>query len=111
MNDIEVIRLVWHQYDTYGSGDAYLERHKAILEPVNATFGGSQEEFDRETMQPSYDAHLEQLGLLTPHYNVDRKTGHIQIGTDGDFEIRNHSLCSFGRLLLRQLGILESDEE
>jgi len=110
LNDVEVIRLAWYQHETMGEGSDFWERHKAILDPVNATFGAAQAEIDRETLQVSYDAHLQQLGLLKPHYNVDRKTGQVQIGISGDLEIGNHSLSSFGQLLLRHVGILDPAE-
>ena len=110
VNDIEIIRLASHQYQTQGSGEAFWEKHRAVLEPINATFGSSQEELDRHTMHTSYDAHLQQLGLLSPRFNVNRNTGQVQVGTDGDLEITSHSLSAFGHLLLRQLGLLDPDK-
>ena len=109
INDIEIIRLASEQYRTQGRGAAFFERHKNILTPVFPSYGSAQPEIDKATLQSSYDAHLQQLGLLTPRYNVDRKTGQFQVGVSGDLEISGHSLSSFGRLLLRQIDLLDPE--
>lgn len=96
--------------DTIGSGQEYWEKHKAILEPASPTMGSGQEEVDKATLQDSYDLHLQQLGLLTPRYNVDHKTKQVHVGHDGDLEVRGYTLSSFGRLLLRQLNIIVPEE-
>lgn len=111
INDIEIIRLASHQYETYGSGQAYWEKHRAILEPVFASMGAGQDVRDNETLQISYDAHLQQLGLLNPRYNLDHKTKQVQVGHDGDLEVRGYSLSSFGWMLLRQLDIIVPEGE
>jgi hypothetical protein len=111
INDVEIIRLASHQYETFGAGEAYREKHEAILEPVTPTMGAGQDVVDKATLQNSYDAHLQQLGLLNPRYNTDRKTGQLQVGTDGDLEVGSYSLSSFGWMLLRQLDILVPEGE
>ena len=111
INDIEIIRLASHQYETFGSGEAYWEKHRAVLEPVNPSMASGQDEIDKKTLQDSYDAHLQQLGLLSPRYSVDRKTKQLEVGHDDDLEIRGYSLSSFGRMLLRQLDIIAPKEE
>jgi hypothetical protein len=111
VNDIEIIRLASHQYDTYGSGQAYWEKHRAILEPIDKVIGSGQDVFDRATLQSSYDVHLQQLGLLNPRYNVEHRTKQVQVGSDGDLEVRSYSLSPFGDLLLRQLDIIVPEEQ
>jgi hypothetical protein len=111
INDVEIIRLASHQYQTFGSGEAYREKHGAILEPVMPPMDAGQDLMDKATLQNSYDAHLQQLGLLNSRYNVERKTGQVQIRTDGDLEVGSYSLSSFGWMLLRQLDIIVPEEE
>jgi transcriptional regulator NrdR family protein len=106
LNDIEIIRLGSHLYETFSSGDEYWEKHKGILEPVAAHMGSPQEELDKETLQESYDAHLTQLGLLKPRYAIDSGTKQPEFDSHtGAQKIRGHELTALGRLLLRQVEI------
>jgi hypothetical protein len=82
LNDIEIVRLGRLIFDEFGTGEEYWEKHAAVLAPVAATFGSPQGEIDRETLQQSYDEHLERLGLVS----------------DG-------RLTRLGRLLCRELGV------
>jgi outer membrane murein-binding lipoprotein Lpp len=85
LNDIEIIRLGRYVFDVTGTGEDYWEKHASVLQPVGAYLGSSQGEIDRETLQESYDEHLEQLGLVA----------------DGE-------LTRLGRLLCRELGVPEN---
>jgi hypothetical protein len=84
LNDIEIIRLGRFAFDEFGTGEEYWEKHESVLEPIAAAFGSSQGEIDRETLQESYDAHLERLGLVS-----------------------DNSLTRLGRLFCRELRIPE----
>lgn len=111
INDIEVIRLTSHLFETMGSGRGYWERHREVLEPAAPSFGAPQAEIDRATMQDSYDEHLASLALLSPLYNVDRRTEQLVVDKHrGSLEVRGYEITNLARLLLRQLGI-EIDEE
>lgn len=111
INDVEVIRLTAHLFETMGSGRDYWDRHREVLEPATPVIGGPQDDFDRATVQNSYDEHLARLGLLTPLHNIDRRTEQLVVDRSrGTLEVRGYDLSSLGRLLLRQLGI-EIDEE
>jgi hypothetical protein len=111
INDVEIIRLASHQYETFRSGEAYWDKHRAVLEPVAPSMADGQDVMDKATLQNSYDAHLQQLWLLSPRYNVDRKTKQLQVGHDDDLEIRGYSLSSFGWMLLRQLDLVVPEDE
>ena len=76
-----------------------------------SSMSSGQEERDKATLQGSYDVHLQQLGLLNPRYNGDHKTKQVQVGHDGDLEVRSYSLSSFGWMLLRQLDLIVPQEE
>jgi hypothetical protein len=106
INDIEVIRLGGHLYEAFGEGEEYQEKHAHILEDALPTYGSSQAEIDKSTLQQSYDEHLAQLGLLKPMHNVDSKTNQLVVDKHtGEFEVRNYRLSDLGRLLLRQVGM------
>jgi hypothetical protein len=111
INDVEIIRLASHQFETFGSGEAYWEKHRAILEPVLVNMSAGQGLVDKQTLQHSYDAHLQQLGLLNPRYDVEHDTKQLRLGVWGDLEVKGYSLSSFGWLLLRQLDVLVPEEE
>jgi hypothetical protein len=106
LNDIEIIRLVVHLYDTFGSGTEYWDRHADILQPIAPSFGSAQPVIDRGTLQASYDAHLAQLGLLSPKYRVDTRTKQPVFNShSGTPTVNGYSLTPFGRLFLRQMGV------
>ncbi len=81
INDVELIRLTSHLFETMGSGKAYWERHREVLEPAAPGLGSSQDEVDRATMQDSYDDHLASLALLSPLHNVDHRTKQLVVDT------------------------------
>jgi len=110
LNDIEIILLASHRYETVGSGQEYWEKHKAVLEPVVATIGAPQEVCDKATLQTSYDEHLTQLGLLRVRYSVDQRTKLPEYDSwTGAQKVQGHELSPLGGLLLRQIGISADD--
>ena len=86
LNDIEVIRLGWHQYEVSGTGGQYYATHRSLLEEPAPTTGYPQQAIDKQTVFESYDAHLVQLGLY-----------------DG------HRLTNLGRLFCLHIGILDAE--
>lgn len=112
INDVEIIRLTFHLFETMGSGQEYWERHRVVLEPVAPSFGAPQDEIDRATVQDSCDEHLASLALLSPLYNVDRRTEQLVVDRRrGILEVRGYEITNLARLLLRQLGIQIDDEQ
>ncbi|MGH9195136.1 MAG: hypothetical protein ACRD1T_05295 [Acidimicrobiia bacterium] len=106
VNDIEIIRLGSHLYETFGSGKDYWAKHSEILEPVAPTMGSSERELEKATLQDSYDEHLAQLGLLQARHNVDSRTNQLVVDRfTGALEVRGYGITSLGRLLLRQVGV------
>lgn len=39
INDVELIRLAWHLFESLADGKAYWEQHRAILEPIPRRLG------------------------------------------------------------------------
>lgn len=105
VNDIELIRLGSHLYETFGSGTEYWAKHSGILEPVASTMGSSARKLEKATLQDSYDEHLAQLGLLQARHNVDSRTNQLVVDRfTGALEVRGYGITSLGRLLLKQVG-------
>lgn len=111
-NDIEIVRLTSHLFETMGSGAEYWAKHRDILEPVAPTMGSSQDKLDKATLQDSYDEHLTRLGLLSTRYDVDSHTNQLAVDRfTGVLKVRGYVLTSLGRLLLEQLGVEVDDEQ
>ncbi len=65
---------------------------------------------DKESLQNSYKDHLAQLGLLSPKYKTDMKTHLPVFNTNtGALELRGYDITQLGRLLLRQIGLSNSE--
>jgi len=110
LNDAEVIWLRFYLNPTIGGDEEFREKHKNILEPVAATIGSSQDEIDKDALQSSYTDHLERLGLIRPHYRIDRKTGMPEFDSfSGKQKVSYHDLTLLGRLLLRFIGLYEEE--
>jgi hypothetical protein len=110
-NDIEIVRLTSHLFETMGSGAEYWATHREVLEPVAPTMGSSQDKLDKATLQDSYDEHLARLGVLRTRYDVDSRSNQLAVDrVSGQLKVRGYELTSLGRLLLRQLGV-QVDEE
>jgi hypothetical protein len=107
INDIEVIRLGWHLHADSGDGKEYWQKHAHILEDADPTFGASQSEVDKATLQQSYDEHLAQLNLLNRMHTVDSKEQLVVDRHTGGLEVRAYRISDLGRLLLRQVGVTQ----
>lgn len=105
LNDIEVIWLRSHLVSTFGRDEEFMEKHQAVLQPINAHLGSSPEELDKHTLRQSYKEHLVQLGLLTRKYKVDKKTKQLELDSNGQFQISGYEITSLGRLLLKYIGL------
>jgi len=106
LNDAEVIWLRFYSNPELGGDREFREIHKNILAPVTAVIGSSQDEIDKEALQSSYTDHLERLGLIRPHYRIDRKTGIPEFDSfSGKQKISYHDTTILGELLLRFIGL------
>jgi hypothetical protein len=111
-NDIEIIRLTSHLFDTFGSGEDYWAKHREVLEPIRPPMSSSEFELDKATLQDSYDEHLARLGLLAARHNVDHRTNQLVVDKfTGELEVRGYQITGLGRLLLKQLGVEVDDKQ
>lgn len=88
LNDIEIIWLRFYCVITMGGDNEFREKHKAILKPITRVMGSPQPVRDKGTLQDSYKNHLGRLGLL-------------------EQDNKSFKLTSLGRLLLREIGLIE----
>lgn len=106
LNDAEVIWLRFYLNPEIAGDNDFREKHKNILETVTAVIGSSQDEIDKEALQSSYTDHLERLGLIRPHYRIDRKTGMPEFDSfSGKQKVSYHDTTILGDLLLRFIGL------
>jgi hypothetical protein len=106
INDVEVIWLRFYLEPTIQGDMEFRQKHDAILEPIHAYIGCSQETLDKDSLQQSYKEHLTQLGLLERRYDIDMKTKEPKFETTtGKQKVRGYQITSLGRLLLRQIDL------
>ena len=106
INDLEVLWLRFHQVPTLGGDENFRETHREALAPAVATFGSSQTELDKATLQDSYREHLYRLGLLKRRYKREfgERTPVFDSFT-GQQEWSGYEITPLGRLLLRRIGL------
>jgi len=110
LNDIEIIWLRFYLHPTIGGDKEFREKHKDILETVHATFEASQDVLDKYAFQRSYKEHLERLGLIQAHYNLDRETGLPEFDrSSGKQKALYYNTSSLGRLLLKYIGLIDGN--
>ena len=110
LNDIEIIWLRSYQDPTLGGDKEFREKHKDVLKSVHAHFGVSQDVLDKDALQRSYKEHLERLGLIQAHYNLNRETGLPEFDRfSGKQKVSYYSTSSLGRLLLKYIGLIDEN--
>jgi hypothetical protein len=107
LNDAEIVWLKSHDF-LMENQEEYLEKHRAILEPVMAHMVDPPEVLDKEAIQNSYQDHLAQLGLLEIRYRVDRKTSLPLYDAVGKPQVDMYEITWLGRALLRYIGLSEA---
>lgn len=107
-NDIEVIWLRFYLFPYLNGDHDFREKHKAVLAPVTAEYGSDQSTQDKRALQQNYLQHLVSLGLLERPLQLDQKTGYpVYDKAAKDWKTQSHQLTSLGRLVLRQIGLLD----
>jgi hypothetical protein len=100
---ILLAKLSKHRRDT-----EFREANQAVLAPVRAHMGSSQDDLDQSTIHELARAELMRLGLLRERYKkaakgqppeLDEKTGRLKA--------QSIDITPLGRLLLRRLGLIE----
>jgi hypothetical protein len=89
INDVEIIWLWFFVHLTSAAKADARSKHPEVLKPVTTVVNSPQATRDKAALQKSYKEHLVRLGLL-------------------DKEKESYSLSSMGRLLLRQVGLIDA---
>ena len=103
INDIEILWLRFFLVPTLGGDKEFREKHQAVLRPLSVVMGSPQPEIDKSTLRTSYKEHLATLGLLEKKIELDTR------GSDVKIKVKGYELSILGRLLLRQIGIVETE--
>ena len=110
LNDIEIIWLRFYINPGMSGDDEFRNAHKELLTPIRATHSSPKNAIDKEALQDSYKDHLTQLGLLRPQYKVDNMTKLPKFNSHtGNQELNGHEITPLGRLLLKQIGLVDFD--
>jgi hypothetical protein len=92
LNDIEIIWLRYYIVSTINGDNEFRDNHSEIFKPVTRAIGTPQNIRDKGTIRDSYKDHLARQGLL----EKDNKT---------------YKITSLGRLLLREIGLIEKKQD
>lgn len=111
LNDVEIILLRSYLDLTIGGDEGFREQHENILDRVFVTLGSTKEEAEKGALQDSYHEHLERLGLIKPHYRMDRDTNIPEFDTfSGKPRVTYWTLTTLGQMLLENIGLVDSDK-
>lgn len=106
LNDVEIIWLRFYLVPTMSGDEEFRDKHKNVLQPISAYSGADQPVLAKSALQKSYKEHLERLGLIQPHYNIDRKTGLPEFDKfSGKPKASYYDVSPLGRLLLEHIGL------
>jgi hypothetical protein len=112
INDIEVIWLRFYQNPMMSGDSEFRAKHEQILRPIRTHLGSPQADVDKSTLNNSYKEHLVRLGLLKESFKVDSKTKMPSFDSrTGAPQHHGYSLTRFGRLLLRQIGLGDDNQD
>lgn len=110
LNDAEIIWLRFYLNPTINGDEEFRTLHANVLEPVHAYIGSPESELDKSALQASYTEHLERLGLIESHIRTDIDTHMPKFDMfSGKPEVSYRSITQLGRMLLRQIGILDDE--
>jgi hypothetical protein len=111
LNEQEIIWLRFYLVPTIGGDKEYRNKHKNILDPIHATLGADEKTIEKAALQYSYKEHLERIGLIRSHYRIDKNTGIPEFDKfTGKPSVSYRDLTALGRLLLKQIDLLEDNE-
>lgn len=105
LSDVEVIWLRFYDDPAMDGDKQFRALHEAVLEPIAAHIGSTQDERDKAALQKSYKAHLERLGLIAGKLKTDRDKNPELDQMSGEFKRQSYRTTSLGRLLLRSIDL------
>jgi len=109
LNDQEVIWLRSFLNPAIGGDQEFHRKHENVLKPIRTHIGVDDSILEQKDIQESYKLHLERLGLIRPIYKVDKKTKFPKFNNQGLPEISYRLITPLGKLMLKRIGLLDSE--
>lgn len=109
IDDAQLVIVASHLHKNQRN-EEFHSKHEAILQPVRAHMGSTQEELDREVEYKLARSQLVKLGLLELRYRTLKKGEVPEYGSDGMPRGQGIEITPLGRLLLRRAGLIGSDD-
>lgn len=108
LNEQEIIWLRYYLNPTISGDKEYRTKHENILKIIPVSMGSDEKTREKAAIQESYKEHLERIGLIKSNYNISRDTGIPEFDkSTGKPKVKNRSITSLGRLVLKQIDMLE----
>lgn len=105
LNEQELIWLRFFMVPTIGGDEEFRNKHRNILDPVNAYIGSDERTIEKASLQDSYKEHLERIGLIRSHYRIDMDTGMPEFDKfSGKPSVSYRDLTPIGKMVLKQIG-------
>jgi len=110
LNEQEIIWLRFFMVPTIGGDEEFRKKHRNILDPVGAHLGSDERTIEKASLQDSYKEHLERIGLIRPHYRMNRNTGMPEFDKfSGKPSVSYRDLTPIGKMILKQIGFTEEN--
>lgn len=110
LNDIEIIILT--SYIHRGWNSEFHKQHSDILSKPLLYAGSSQAEIEAAAIANEYRNHLVRLDLLKNRYKTPKRGESPDFDKEtGTIKASGHEITQLGKLLLRRLDILKSNED
>ncbi len=106
LNNAHILILRYHSsFSTYSEKQAYLERHRNVVEPPRAVYGDPEEDVNRYALAKNYRSDLQRLGLLRPKFDTPRKGEIPEFDPEtGAVKAKSFDATRLGYLLLHYIG-------
>ncbi len=108
LNDIEIIWLRAYLVPTIGGDEEFQTKHKNILAPIRIYVGADDQTLSKAALQNSYKEHLERLELIIHKIRFNRTSGIPEYDKSSGKPKKSYtSITTLGRLLLKQVGLID----
>ncbi|HAT9621354.1 TPA: hypothetical protein JBD38_13345 [Legionella pneumophila subsp. pneumophila] len=103
LTDSELVKLGGFYYPNQGNSE-YYSIHKDILQNPPPSFASPPEQIENFAINESHIQHLNQLGLIEAHYNVDRELGIPEFDRiTGQMKPSGFQITALGKNLLKYI--------
>ncbi len=110
LNDIEIIWLCYYGNE-FDKRTEFYEKHKNVLKEIIVYLGDEKEIANKAAIQKSYIDHLARLKLVVHKFRTDKSTGSPKYKSSGEPEISGTNITTLGKLLLKQMDLIEEGKK